>query len=49
LISNKHDRKTCTRGGCVDCIENYLAEDSMSRLSQGGVILRFSGQDFRRK
>jgi DNA replication protein DnaC len=49
LISNKHDRKTCTRGGCVDCIENYLTEDSMSRLSQGGVILRFSGQDFRRK
>lgn len=49
LISNKHDRKTCPRGGCADCLENYLAEDSMSRLAQGGVILRFSGQDMRRK
>ena len=49
LISNKHTRKTCAKEGCADCLENYIAEDVMSRLCENGVLLRFSGDDYRRK
>ncbi len=49
LISNNHDKKTCRAGGCPDCIENYLTEDVMSRLGEGGVLLRFNGENWRKK
>jgi len=49
LISNKHVKKHCTKGGCPDCLENYIGDDIMSRLLVGGVMLRFDGDDFRRK
>ncbi|MFA6159410.1 MAG: ATP-binding protein [Candidatus Paceibacterota bacterium] len=49
LISNKHTRKSCDKGGCADCIENYIGEDIMSRLVEGGALLRFTGEDWRRK
>jgi DNA replication protein DnaC len=55
LISNKHTRKDCTvksaqgEQGCPNCLENYVGEDIMSRLSEGGVLLRFTGEDYRRK
>lgn len=48
LISNKHDRKSCKSNGCESCIENYIGDDIMSRLSDGGVMLRFTGDDYRR-
>lgn len=48
LISNKHTRKTCPKDGCADCLENYLAEDVMSRLCEDGVLLKFSGDDWRK-
>lgn len=49
LISNKHVRKNCPESGCPNCLENYLSEDIMSRLVDGGVLLRFDGEDWRRK
>jgi len=48
LISNKHTRKRCDKNGCPDCLENYIAEDVMSRLNQGGILLHFTGSDYRR-
>jgi len=49
LISNKHTRKTCEVNGCADCLENYIGEDIMSRLTQGGALLKFSGEDYRKR
>jgi len=49
LISNKHTRKTCDKNGCADCLENYIGEDIMSRLCENGVLLKFSGDDWRKK
>lgn len=48
LISNKHDKKTCPDEGCANCLENYIAEDIMSRLSDGR-LLRLNGEDYRKK
>lgn len=49
LISNKHTRKTCPQNGCGDCLENYIGEDIMSRLCENGVLLKFTGDDWRKK
>lgn len=49
LISNKHVRKSCEKGGCPDCLENYIGEDIMSRLVNNGVLLRFQGEDWRKR
>ena len=49
LISNKHARKDCMAGGCAGCLENFIGEDIMSRLFEGGVLLKFSGEDWRRR
>lgn len=49
LISNKHVKKDCNNSGCLDCLENYIGEDIMSRLSENSKLIRFNGEDFRRK
>lgn len=49
LISNKHARADCPGKGCTDCLENYIGEDIMSRLCEGGALLKFSGEDFRKR
>lgn len=49
LISNKHTRKTCPSGGCEKCLENYISEDVMSRLSEDGHLVTMIGEDYRRK
>jgi DNA replication protein DnaC len=49
LISNKHTKKNCPSGGCPDCLENYIGEDIMSRLCDGGVLLKFGGEDYRKQ
>lgn len=50
LISNKHVRKDCKEDkGCSDCLENYMGEDVMSRFSDGGLLLRFTGEDWRKR
>lgn len=50
LISNKHLRKNCPEGkdGCVNCFDNYIGEDVMSRLSEDGLVLHFGGDDYRK-
>ncbi len=48
LISNKHVRKDCDAGGCNECLENYIGEDIMSRLCEHGILLRFTGEDWRK-
>lgn len=49
IISNKHVKKDCPAHGCENCLENYISEDIMSRLSEGGILLRFSGEDWRKR
>lgn len=50
LISNNHVRKDCPeQAGCPKCLENYIGEDIMSRLSEKSVLLRFTGEDWRKK
>lgn len=50
LISNKHARRNCTmKDGCPNCLENYISEDIMSRLSEDGIVINFSGDDYRIK
>lgn len=49
LISNKHTRKTCPNNGCSDCLENYIGEDIMSRLCEDGILLKFTGEDYRKR
>jgi len=52
LISNKHVRKYCpdkAKGGCKECLENYISDDIMSRINEGGILLQFSGEDWRKK
>lgn len=48
LISNKHVRKDCEKGGCLECLDNYIAEDVMSRLNDNGALVRFTGRDYRK-
>jgi len=52
IISNKHVKKYCpdkNKGGCKECLENYISDDIMSRLNEGGLLLQFSGEDWRIK
>ena len=49
LISNKHTRKSCKEGGCGGCLENYVSEDVLSRLSEDGHLVNMVGVDYRRK
>lgn len=49
LISNKHTRKTCPEKGCQNCLENYISEDVMSRLSEDGHLVTMTGDDYRKK
>lgn len=48
LISNKHLRRDCPATGCANCFDNYIGEDVMSRLFEGGLVLHFSGSDYRK-
>lgn len=48
LISNKHLKKNCPEGGCPNCFDNYIGADVMSRLAEEGLVLRFTGDDYRR-
>ena len=48
IISNKHLFSDCPNKGCPDCFENYLGEDSRSRLTQNGALVRMYGNDWRK-
>jgi DNA replication protein DnaC len=50
LISNCHLRENCPDGGgCPKCIQNYLGNDILSRIIEDGVVLNFTGEDYRRR
>ena len=51
LISNNHIRSDCPNGarGCPNCLENYLGNDSISRLSEHGQVVKFDAPDYRRR
>ena len=49
IISNKHTMNDCADGGCENCLENYVSEDIMSRLAANGLLLKFTGSDYRKK
>ena len=50
LISNNHLRGDCPNGakGCASCLENYLGDDMISRLSERGAVVKFEAKDYRR-
>ena len=48
IISNRHVKKDCPKRGCEQCLENFISEDVMSRLAENGVLLRFTGDDWRK-
>lgn len=48
MISNKHKRADCKNNGCDGCIERYIGDDVISRISENGVIINFTGKDYRR-
>ncbi|GMO51772.1 MAG: ATP-binding protein [Treponemataceae bacterium] len=49
LISNKHLKDDCPHGGCPDCLQNFMGNDILSRITENGLIMEFTGDDYRRK
>jgi DNA replication protein DnaC len=49
LISNKHLKEDCPQGGCPDCVQNFMGNDILSRIIEDGVIMKFTGEDYRHK
>jgi DNA replication protein DnaC len=51
LMSNKHQKESCPRGeaGCDDCIQKWVGNDILSRIIENGVVLEFTGDDYREK
>jgi DNA replication protein DnaC len=51
LISNKHLKEDCPQGktGCPDCMQNWVGNDILSRIIENGVLLEFTGEDYREK
>jgi DNA replication protein DnaC len=51
LLSNKHQKESCPWGeaGCPDCIQDWVGNDILSRIIENGVILEFTGEDYRER
>jgi DNA replication protein DnaC len=51
LISNRHLRHDCPQGeaGCEKCLEKFFDNDVISRIVEDGIVLRFTGADYRRR
>ncbi|GHT89450.1 hypothetical protein FACS1894137_18720 [Spirochaetia bacterium] len=51
LISNNHLKEDCPHGeaGCPFCIQNYVGNDILSRITEDGLIMEFTGDDYRYK
>jgi DNA replication protein DnaC len=50
LMSNNHLKENCPEGGgCPKCIEGRLGNDILSRIIEDGVVLNFTGDDYRRR
>jgi len=50
IVSNNHLRSDCPNSakGCASCLENYLGDDMISRLSERGAVVKFEAKDYRR-
>jgi len=46
FVSNKHLIDNCK---CGDCLQNYIGNDIVSRIIEGGEIMIFTGEDYRYK
>jgi DNA replication protein DnaC len=51
LMSNKHRKESCPQGkaGCSDCIQKWVGNDIVSRIIENGVVLEFTGEDYRER
>ncbi len=49
LISNKHLKDNCPQNGCADCLQNFMGNDILSRITENGLIMEFTGEDYREK
>ena len=51
LISEKHLKEHCPRGeaGCPDCIQQWVGNDVLSRIIEIGLVMEFTGEDYRYK
>jgi DNA replication protein DnaC len=51
LMSNKHRKKSCPQGeaGCSDCIQHWVGNDILSRIIENGIVLDFTGKDYRER
>jgi DNA replication protein DnaC len=49
FISNKHLKDDCPHGGCPDCLQNFMGNDILSRITENGLIMEFTGEDYRYK
>ena len=51
LISNRHLRQNCPKGqsGCEKCLENFFDNDVLSRITEDGILLKFTGDDYRKR
>jgi len=48
LISNKHLKEDCPTGeGCQDCLQNWVGNDILSRIIEDGLVMEFTGEDYR--
>jgi DNA replication protein DnaC len=51
IIANCHTQKDCTeqKKPCPHCLEYHLESDVISRITEDGRIMKFSGGDYRKK
>jgi DNA replication protein DnaC len=51
LISNRHLMENCAEGekGCQKCLENFFDNDVISRIIEDGLVIKFTGGDYRMK
>ena len=47
LISNAHLKADCPQKGCPECLQNFLGNDVLSRIVDGGEIMLFGEKDYR--
>jgi DNA replication protein DnaC len=48
LISNRHLQADCPAGGCPKCLENFFDNDVISRIIEDGIVMKFTGDDYRK-
>jgi DNA replication protein DnaC len=49
LMSNKHLKEDCPSKGCPDCLQNWIGNDILSRIIEDGLVMEFTGEDYREK